>query len=196
MSSVYVVPELMAAATANLTSIGSSLSAAAAVAAAPTTGIAVAAQDEVSAAIAAWFGSYGRVYQALHAQASEYHNQFVQTLNTSIGSYVSAEAANAEQNLLRAINAPTQTLLGRPLIGNGADGQPGTGQSGGAGGLLYGNGGAGGSGAPGQVGGNGGSAGLIGSGGAGGQGGAGATTGAAGGNGGAGGWLWGNGGAG
>ncbi len=39
------------------------------------------------------------------------------------------------------MNTPTQLLLGRPLIGNGANGAPGTGQAGGAGGLLYGNGG-------------------------------------------------------
>ncbi|MBI2699010.1 MAG: PE family protein, partial [Mycobacterium sp.] len=39
-----------------------------------------------------------------------------------------------------AINAPTQTLLGRALIGNGADGTA-TNPDGGAGGLLYGTGG-------------------------------------------------------
>ncbi|EFD43073.1 predicted protein [Mycobacterium tuberculosis variant africanum K85] len=55
--------------------------------------------------------------------------------------YASAEAANVEQQLLGAINAPTMALLGRPLIGHGADGAPGTGQAGGAGGILYGNGG-------------------------------------------------------
>uniref|UniRef100_UPI0035C7CC89 PGRS repeat-containing protein n=1 Tax=Mycobacterium kansasii TaxID=1768 RepID=UPI0035C7CC89 len=88
--------------------------------------------------------------------------------------YASAEAANVEQTLLDAVNGPTQFLLGRPLIGNGADGTA-TSPNGGAGGLLYGNGGNGFSpttaGAPG---GNGGSAGLIGNGGAGGSGGAGA----------------------
>ncbi|BCI92172.1 hypothetical protein NIIDMKKI_73780 [Mycobacterium kansasii] len=61
--------------------------------------------------------------------------------------------------------------MGRPLIGNGTNGLPNTGQDGGPGGLLYGNGGNGGSGGPGQLGGNGGSAGLIGNGGAGGAGG-------------------------
>jgi DprA winged helix domain len=77
-------------------------------------------------------------------------------------------------------NAPTQALLGRPIIGNGANGAAGTGQAGGAGGILWGNGGNGGSGAAGTAtapaggGGAGGAAGLFGNGGHGGAGGAGA----------------------
>ncbi|VAZ86174.1 PE-PGRS family protein PE_PGRS61 [Mycobacterium persicum] len=42
------------------------------------------------------------------------------------------------------INAPTQAVLGRPLIGNGANGAPETGQNGAPGSILLGNGGAGG----------------------------------------------------
>lgn len=43
------------------------------------------------------------------------------------------------------MNAPTQTLLGRPLVGDGADGASGpVGQPGGDGGILWGNGGNGG----------------------------------------------------
>ncbi|WP_369807260.1 PGRS repeat-containing protein, partial [Mycobacterium sp. 852002-51057_SCH5723018] len=57
------------------------------------------------------------------------------------------------------INWPSVALTGRPLIGNGANAAPGTGQNGAAGGWLLGNGGAGGSGAAGQNGGNGGAAG-------------------------------------
>ncbi|EUA85147.1 hypothetical protein I551_8388 [Mycobacterium ulcerans str. Harvey] len=41
--------------------------------------------------------------------------------------------------MLDVLNAPAQALFGRPLIGDGAGGAPG--QSGGDGGLLYGNGG-------------------------------------------------------
>jgi hypothetical protein len=51
-----------------------------------------------------------------------------------------------EQDLLGIVNAPTDALLGRPLIGNGANGAPGTGAAGGDGGWLIGNGGAGGAG--------------------------------------------------
>jgi hypothetical protein len=89
-----------------------------------------------------------------------------------------------------------QTLTGRPLVGNGADGTTnaqGAGTPGGPAGWLYGNGGDGGdSTATGVAGGAGGAAGLIGNGGAGGLGG----WAAAGGAGGAGGWLYGDGGAG
>ncbi|AMC77873.1 hypothetical protein RN12_2264 [Mycobacterium tuberculosis] len=89
------------------------------------------------------------------------------------------------------MNAPTQTLLGRPLVGDGADGASGpVGQPGGDGGILWGNGGNGGdSTSPGVAGGAGGSAGLIGNGGRGGNG----APGGAGGNGGLGGLLLGNG---
>jgi hypothetical protein len=37
--------------------------------------------------------------------------------------------------MLNAVNKPTEALVGRPLIGNGANGAPGVG---GTGGLLFG----------------------------------------------------------
>ena len=138
----------------------------------------------------------------------------MQALNRARLSYADADVANAsplqavEHDALGAINAPTNTVLGRPLIGNGTNGAPVTGQDGGPGGILFGNGGDGGSGAPGQAGGKGGDAGLFGNGGNGGAGGAGTngTTGppgssggnggggASGGGGGSGGLWYGNGG--
>ena len=201
MSYLIATPELLTVAARDIAGIGSLLSAANAAAAGPTTGVLVAAADEVSAQIAALFGAHAQGYQALGAQAAAFHDQFVQALNAAGGSYAAAEAANAspleiaEQAVLNVINAPTQALLGRPLIGDGAAGGTvsGAGQPGGAGGLLYGNGGAGGaSTVAGVAGGAGGTAGLIGSGGAGGHGGAGA----AGGAGGSGGLMYGNGGGG
>ena len=48
------------------------------------------------------------------------------------------------QDLLDLINAPFLALTGRPLIGNGANGAPDTGEAGRNGGWLYGNGGSGG----------------------------------------------------
>lgn len=42
-----------------------------------------------------------------------------------------------QQDILNAINAPTELLLGRPLVGNGTNGSPGSGKSGGAGGNTY-----------------------------------------------------------
>ncbi|WP_261878874.1 PE family protein, partial [Mycobacterium marinum] len=199
MSFVNVTPEAVAAAASDLTGIGSVLGEANAVAARATTTVLAAGADEVSAAIAALFSFHGQSYQTLGAQAEAFHAQFAQLMANGAGTYASAEAANAApfQGLLGAVNAPVQTLTGRPLIGNGANGAPGTGANGGAGGWLIGNGGAGGSGAPGLNGGAGGAAGLIGTGGAGGAGGSSSTVnGGVGGTGGAGGWLFGNGGAG
>src|SRR5262249_30520147 len=154
-----------------------------------------------SAAVASLFSGHGQQFQALSAQAAAFHAEFERALNGAGSAYAAVESANAsplqaiQQDALAAGNAPTHALLGRPLIGNGTNGAPGTGQAGGDGGILWGNGGNGGSGAPGQPGGKGGDAGLMGNGGNGGAGGVGTTgttggpgaAGTAGGNGGAGG---------
>jgi len=183
MSYVIAAPELMTSAATDLSHIGSALTAANAAAAAPTTGIVVAAQDEVSAAIAELFSAHGQGFQALGAQAAAFHEQFVQAVTAGARSYVSAEAANAaaftanpaqtvQQDLLNLINAPSVALTGRPLIANGTNGAPFSGQAGGPGGWLIGDGGNGGSGGENQPGEAGGPAGLIGNGGTGGIGGA------------------------
>src|SRR5580693_5728322 len=178
MSYVIAAPDVIAAATTDLANIGSTIKAANAVAALPTTGVAAAGTDEVSAAVAALFGSHAQAYQAISARAAAFHGQFVQFVHAGAGQYALTEATNASplqsmgQDLLSAVNAPTQALVGRPLIGNGADGMAGgtlTQANGSAGGILFGNGGAGATDAAGQ-GGGGGAAGLIGSGGAGGAG--------------------------
>ncbi|WP_186246111.1 PE family protein, partial [Mycobacterium simulans] len=167
MSYVLADLDMVAAATGDVAGIGSSLSAANAAAAASTTGLVAAAGDEVSAAIAALFSSHGQQYQALSGQAAVFHARFVQALNTAGGAYAAAEAANVSplqtlvDDILAVINAPTNLLLGRPLIGNGTDGAAGTGAAGGDGGILWGNGGSGGSGAAGQAGGAGGAAGAF-----------------------------------
>ncbi|MGB9305075.1 MAG: PE family protein, partial [Mycobacterium sp.] len=178
MSFAIAAPELMTAAASDLATIGSTLSAAHTTAAPPSIAVLPAAADEVSTAIANLFGDYAQEYQALHAQAATFHSEFVSALTAGAGSYASAEAVNAAaftanpaqtigQDLLNVINAPTQLLLGRPMIGNGADGRA-PGQAGGAGGLLFGNGGNGAAGAAGQPGGAGGAAGFSGNGGVGG----------------------------
>ncbi|WP_191497084.1 PE family protein, partial [Mycobacterium simulans] len=192
MSFLFVSPESAAASAGELANLGSTIGAANAAAAPSTTELLAAGADEVSTRIAALFGSHGLEYQAVSAQMSAFHEQFVQTLSAGVGSYASAEAVNVEQALLDLINSPTMTLLGRPLIGDGANATT-PGGAGGAGGLLIGNGGNGAAGVMGQAGGSGGSAGLWGNGGVGGAGGAGGATGGAGGNGG---WLLGVGGSG
>lgn len=122
MSFVVAVPEALAAAASDVANIGSALSAANAAAAAGTTGLLAAGADEVSAALASLFSGHAVSYQQVAAQATALHDQFVQALTGAGGSYALTEAANVQQNLLNAINAPTQALLGRPLIGDGAVG--------------------------------------------------------------------------
>jgi triacylglycerol lipase len=95
MSYVVAVPEFVASAATDLSNIASSLSAAHAAAAVPTTAVVAAAGDEVSAAIAALFSSHAQGFQALGAQAAAFHAQFVQTLTGAAGAYAAAEATNA-----------------------------------------------------------------------------------------------------
>jgi hypothetical protein len=100
MSFVIATPDLVQSAAQDLAGIRSSLAEAAATAAAPTTGIATAAQDEVSVAIASLFGNFGQEFQAVSAQAQAFHQQFVSLMNAGAGAYASAEAANAAQTVL------------------------------------------------------------------------------------------------
>ena len=135
MAFLVAVPEPLTAAAQDLESLGSTLNSAHAVAALPTTSVLAAAADEVSAEIAAAFGAHGQAYQALSAQAASFHQQFVRLLSGGATQYALTEATNAnplqtlEQDVLGAINAPSQALTGRPLIGNGANGKPGTGKT-------------------------------------------------------------------
>lgn len=110
MSFVITAPELLQGAAHDLAGLRSSLAEAAAIAAGPTTGIAAAAQDEVSIAIASMFGNFGNEFQVLSAQAQAFHERFVSLLNAGAGAYLSAEAANAEQALLGGAGGVTQLL--------------------------------------------------------------------------------------
>ena len=61
-------------------------------------------------------------------------------MSVGAGAYAATEAANAsplqtlEQDVLAVINAPTETFLGRPLIGDGTNAAVGSGKNGGDGG--------------------------------------------------------------
>jgi triacylglycerol lipase len=103
MSYVIAAPEMMTSAATDLATIGSDLSAAHTAAATQTTGLLAAAEDEVSAAIAALFSAHGQGFQALGAQAAAFHDQFVQALNAGAGSYASAETANVRNTLVTNI---------------------------------------------------------------------------------------------
>ena len=118
---LIAAPQAVSAAAADLGAIGEAVRQATAVAA-PTAAILPAAADEVSAAIAALFGTVGQEYQAVSAQAAEFHAQFVRALAAASGSYAAMEAASAdalgslEEQVLGAINAPANLLLGLSLI--------------------------------------------------------------------------------
>lgn len=119
MSFVLATPELVESAAQDLAGIRSSLAEAAATAAGPTTGIATAAQDEVSVAIASLFGNFGQEFQALSAQAQTFHQQFVGLMNAGAGAYASAEAANAAQTALGG-----EIQAGAQAISNAIAGSP------------------------------------------------------------------------
>jgi PE family len=110
MSFVSVVPDFVEAAVGDLEGIGSVLSSAGAVAAGPTTAIAPAAQDELSIAIAGLFGNVGQEFQALSAESRAFYDQFVGALTNATSMYVGTEAANAQQNLLNAVDGPIEAL--------------------------------------------------------------------------------------
>ena len=132
----------MAAAVAEVDAIGARLVSGNAQAATATTSVLSAGADEVSTAIASLFSGHGQLYQRLSAQVALFHDDFVRALNAAQASYAAAEAANTsplsagaatplasiEQTLLDIINAPTEAILKRPLIGDGADAAPEAGQ--------------------------------------------------------------------
>ncbi|MBS9536248.1 PE family protein [Mycobacterium sp. M1] len=95
MSFVTTQPDLLDEAAGQLQNIGSILHSENMAAAMPTTHIAPAASDEVSALASAQFAAHAQLYQSIMAQAVAIHEQFVATLHTSAGSYAAAEAANA-----------------------------------------------------------------------------------------------------
>ncbi|HLR97982.1 MAG TPA: PE family protein [Mycolicibacillus parakoreensis] len=95
MSFITTDPALLAAAAGDLDGIGATVAAGNAAAAAPTTAVAPAAADEVSALTAARFTAHARLYQEISAQAAAVHEMMVATLRANAGAYAGAEAANA-----------------------------------------------------------------------------------------------------
>jgi PE family len=95
MTFVTTHPGMLAAAASLLAGVGSELMTRNAAAMAPTTAVAPAAADGVSALTAAQFASHAAVYQAVSAQAAAMHDLFVSALGASADSYGATEAANA-----------------------------------------------------------------------------------------------------
>jgi hypothetical protein len=97
------MPDVASAASANLEKLGSALRGGNAAAASQTTAIAAPAADEVSAEITALFGTHAQEFHAFSARAAAFHENFVARLNSGVGQYISAEAANVQQTLVNAV---------------------------------------------------------------------------------------------
>jgi hypothetical protein len=95
MAYLTTQPQLLATAAADASEISSALNAAKAAATGPTTSLAAAAEDEVSAVAATFFGAYGQEYQALLQRAAAFHDQFVAALAAAGNAYAQAEAEAA-----------------------------------------------------------------------------------------------------
>ncbi len=115
MAYVSTAPAAIAAAATQLEGIGNSFSAESSAAAAPTTALAPAGSDEVSALQAGVFSTYGQLYQTVSAQAQAINQQFVSLLQTSSGSYSDTESANqagaAASSLSNATSAASNTPI-------------------------------------------------------------------------------------
>ncbi|SPM27245.1 PE family protein [Mycobacterium terramassiliense] len=119
MSFATVAPETALQAAQDLADIRALLVEAASSAAAPTTRVVPAAADEVSAAISAVFGDFGREFQWLSAQAQAFHAEFVSLLDGGVAAYISTEIANAEQAVASTMSAPAQATVVSPLVAGG-----------------------------------------------------------------------------
>ncbi|WP_343573513.1 PE domain-containing protein [Mycobacterium sp.] len=95
MSFLNAITEDIESAAKQLEAIGAGISTQSAAAAAPTTSVAPAGSDPVSALQSAVFSAYGSLYQKISAEAQAIHQQFVQTLSQSGMSYSTAESSNA-----------------------------------------------------------------------------------------------------
>jgi PE family len=92
---VTTAPESLAAAAAQLGTIGTTVAAGNSAGAAPTMGVVPPAPEPASVLLAAAFGTHGGVYQATQAVASVIHAMFVETMATSGASYGATEAVSA-----------------------------------------------------------------------------------------------------
>jgi len=112
MSFLTTHPEALTYAAGKLQTLGSALADESTAVAVPTTGVAPAGADEVSALQAAVFAAYGNLYQSVSAQATAIHELFVNTLGTSAASYAATEAANsiAAASPLSAISGTTNAV--------------------------------------------------------------------------------------
>jgi hypothetical protein len=125
MTSLITEPQLVETVAANVAEIRSAIGEAKAAAAGPTTGLAVAAADEVSAAAAKLFGGYAKEYQAVLAQAAAFHEEFAAALASAGNAYTAAEAANASAvRATLAVDPESPLTTPTVLLAMGGSGLP------------------------------------------------------------------------
>jgi hypothetical protein len=126
MTSLLTQPQLITTAATDVADIRSAIGAAKAAAAGPTTGLAAAAADEVSAATAKLFGAYAQEYQSVLAQAGVFHEEFAAALASAGNAYAAAEAANASaiSGALGQLTAPIRSLFGGTPAGGAVGATP------------------------------------------------------------------------
>jgi hypothetical protein len=138
MSYVTTAPAAISAAATQLEGVGTSFATESSAAAGSTTAISPAAADEVSILQSGAFSTYGQLYQTVSAQAQAIHQQFVNLLQSSSGSYQETEGANqagaaasalansgssaaaqpAQGTITDLIDSLTSALTGSPLSSN------------------------------------------------------------------------------
>ena len=143
-SFVFATPEALAQASGELAGIGEAIHGANVAAAQSTTGMVAAAEDEVSALVANFFGGFAEDFHALTAQATHFHSQFAGTLGAAGATYAAQEAASVPflqdaQLIVRGLQqqffdqgafSPFAYLTGQPLFGKMAVGPQVTGAEG------------------------------------------------------------------
>jgi len=95
MSFVSAVPDDVSSAATDLADIASTITQANS-AAAQTTQVPAPAADQVSGLVAAFLNAHAQGYQAISAQAEDFHQQFVQNMTAGANAYGTAEAGNVE----------------------------------------------------------------------------------------------------
>jgi PE family len=122
VSFLIAAPEALATAASDLAGIGSTIGTANAAAAAPTTGLLAAAEDEVSTQIAALFSQHAQGYQRLSTEVAAFHEEFVQALTSSADTYAAAEAGSARTLIGGAVSRVEGVFSGGGLgsLGGGS----------------------------------------------------------------------------
>jgi hypothetical protein len=123
MTSLITEPQLLKRAAKNVAELGSEIGEAKAAAAGPTTGVAAAAADEVSAATAKLFGGYAQEYQAVLAQAAAFHDRSAAVssmLGTKCHSFTVVDVPpfrrGIDRHCLHGISRPHHRLGGTPRL--------------------------------------------------------------------------------